>query len=109
MTPKRSTPRWATGTSPSSCPPSSANGSSTRPTRHDRLRLWRLPARPVRPYLNHGPVPRPRAHTTWRGASLSAVSQGGELSVSRVFDAPRELVYRAFVDPDQLCLWFGAP
>src|ERR1700730_2276810 len=44
---------------------------------------------------------------TWRGASLSAVSQGGEISVSRVFDAPRELVYRAFVDPDQLCQWFG--
>ena len=44
---------------------------------------------------------------TWRGASLSRVSQGGEISVSRVFDAPRELVYRAFVDPDQLCQWFG--
>ena len=37
------------------------------------------------------------------------MSQGGELSVSRVFDAPRELVYRAFVDPDQLCQWFGPP
>ena len=44
---------------------------------------------------------------TWHGASLSPVSQGGEVSVSRVFDAPRELVYRAFVDPDQLCQWFG--
>ena len=44
---------------------------------------------------------------TCRGASLSPVSQGGEISVSRVFDAPRELVYRAFVDPDQLCQWFG--
>jgi uncharacterized protein YndB with AHSA1/START domain len=30
------------------------------------------------------------------------VSQSGEISVSRVFDAPRELVYRAFLDPDQL-------
>ena len=48
-----------------------------------------------------------RADVTWRGASLSPVSQGGEISVSRVFDAPRELVYRAFVDPDQLCQWFG--
>lgn len=46
---------------------------------------------------------------TWRGASLSRVSQGGEISVSRVFDAPRELVYRAFVDPDQFCQWFGPP
>jgi uncharacterized protein YndB with AHSA1/START domain len=27
--------------------------------------------------------------------------------VSRVFDAPPELVYRAFADPDQLCEWFG--
>jgi uncharacterized protein YndB with AHSA1/START domain len=30
-----------------------------------------------------------------------------EITVSRDFDAPPELVYRAFVDPDQLCLWFG--
>ena len=44
---------------------------------------------------------------TWRGTSLSPVNQGEEISVSRIFDAPRELVYRAFVDPDQLCLWFG--
>jgi uncharacterized protein YndB with AHSA1/START domain len=44
---------------------------------------------------------------TWRGTNLSPVSQGGEISVSRVFDAPRELVYRAFIDPDQFCQWFG--
>jgi uncharacterized protein YndB with AHSA1/START domain len=31
-----------------------------------------------------------------------------EITLSRVFDASPELVYRAFVDPDQLCLWFGA-
>jgi len=30
-----------------------------------------------------------------------------ELVIERVFDAPRELVYRAFVDPDQLAAWFG--
>jgi len=48
-----------------------------------------------------------RANVTWRGTSLSPVSQGGKISVSRVFDAPRELVYRAFVDPDQFCQWFG--
>jgi uncharacterized protein YndB with AHSA1/START domain len=29
------------------------------------------------------------------------------ITITRVFDAPRELVYRAFVDPDQLCQWFG--
>ncbi|GAA1765321.1 SRPBCC domain-containing protein [Luedemannella helvata] len=30
-----------------------------------------------------------------------------ELVINRIFDAPRELVYRAFVDPDQLAQWFG--
>ncbi len=30
-----------------------------------------------------------------------------QLAVSRVFDAPRELVYRAFTDPDQLARWWG--
>jgi uncharacterized protein YndB with AHSA1/START domain len=30
-----------------------------------------------------------------------------ELVLSRIFDAPRELVYQAFVDPDQLAQWFG--
>jgi uncharacterized protein YndB with AHSA1/START domain len=32
---------------------------------------------------------------------------GIELRMTRVFDAPRELVYRAFTDPDQLARWFG--
>ncbi len=31
----------------------------------------------------------------------------GEILIARVFDAPPELVYRAFVDPDQFCQWFG--
>lgn len=30
-----------------------------------------------------------------------------ELVISRLFAAPRELVYRAFTDPDQLAAWFG--
>jgi len=30
-----------------------------------------------------------------------------ELVIERVFEAPRELVYRAFTDPDQLAQWFG--
>jgi uncharacterized protein YndB with AHSA1/START domain len=30
-----------------------------------------------------------------------------DIMISRNFDAPRELVYRAFADPDQLCQWFG--
>jgi uncharacterized protein YndB with AHSA1/START domain len=30
-----------------------------------------------------------------------------ELVITRIFNAPRDLVYRAFVDPDQLAEWFG--
>ncbi|MEO6703778.1 MAG: SRPBCC domain-containing protein [Jatrophihabitantaceae bacterium] len=30
-----------------------------------------------------------------------------ELVITRDFDAPREVVYRAFTDPDQLAAWFG--
>jgi uncharacterized protein YndB with AHSA1/START domain len=37
----------------------------------------------------------------------SAMTTTSELTISRIFDAPRELVYRAFVDADQLPQWFG--
>jgi uncharacterized protein YndB with AHSA1/START domain len=30
-----------------------------------------------------------------------------QIVISRVFDAPRELVYRAFTDPDHLAAWWG--
>lgn len=30
-----------------------------------------------------------------------------QLSISRVFEAPRALVYRAFTDPDHLLAWWG--
>lgn len=30
-----------------------------------------------------------------------------EIHITRVFDAPPEVVYRAFVDPDQISQWFG--
>ena len=30
-----------------------------------------------------------------------------ELHIERVFDAPRELVWKAFTDPDQFSQWFG--
>ena len=30
-----------------------------------------------------------------------------DLSISRVFDAPRGLVYRAFIEPEQLAAWWG--
>ncbi len=30
-----------------------------------------------------------------------------ELVIERTFDAPRELVWKAFTDPDQISQWFG--
>ena len=30
-----------------------------------------------------------------------------DLHIERVFDAPRELVWKAFTDPDQISQWFG--
>jgi uncharacterized protein YndB with AHSA1/START domain len=30
-----------------------------------------------------------------------------QLTISRVFDAPRDLVYQAFTDPNQLAAWWG--
>jgi uncharacterized protein YndB with AHSA1/START domain len=30
-----------------------------------------------------------------------------DLVITRIFDAPRHLVFRAFTDPDQLAAWFG--
>src|SRR5246127_4335833 len=34
-------------------------------------------------------------------------SETPQLTVSRVFDAPRALVFRAFTDPDHLAMWWG--
>ncbi|UDY35861.1 SRPBCC family protein [Dermatobacter hominis] len=30
-----------------------------------------------------------------------------DLSISRVFDAPRAVVYRAFIEPEQVAAWWG--
>jgi uncharacterized protein YndB with AHSA1/START domain len=30
-----------------------------------------------------------------------------QLAISRVLDAPRELAFRAFTDPDHLATWWG--
>jgi uncharacterized protein YndB with AHSA1/START domain len=30
-----------------------------------------------------------------------------QITITRVFDAPRELVFRAWTDPDQVAKWFG--
>jgi uncharacterized protein YndB with AHSA1/START domain len=34
-------------------------------------------------------------------------STAPQLSLTRFFDAPRELVYRAFIDPDEFAAWWG--
>jgi uncharacterized protein YndB with AHSA1/START domain len=34
-------------------------------------------------------------------------TEAPQIVISRVFDAPRQLVYRAFTDPDHLAAWWG--
>ena len=38
---------------------------------------------------------------------MTEQQQTGDLVITRMFDAPRELVWKAFTDPDQLAAWFG--
>jgi uncharacterized protein YndB with AHSA1/START domain len=38
---------------------------------------------------------------------MTEQAEGQYLEITRVFDAPRALVYQAFTDPDQLARWFG--
>ena len=33
----------------------------------------------------------------------------GEATITRVFDAPRELVWRMFTEPEHFAAWFGTP
>lgn len=40
-------------------------------------------------------------------ASASVTWEGGELVITRVFDAPRELVFRAWTEPEHFARWFG--
>ena len=41
-------------------------------------------------------------------ASSSATAAGGQaVVIERVFDAPRDLVWRAWVEPDQFMRWYG--
>jgi uncharacterized protein YndB with AHSA1/START domain len=35
------------------------------------------------------------------------VSEQREIAITRVFDAPRELVWRAWTEPDQIARWWG--
>ena len=34
---------------------------------------------------------------------------GREVTVSRVFEAPREIVWKAWTEPEQFAAWFGGP
>jgi uncharacterized protein YndB with AHSA1/START domain len=34
-------------------------------------------------------------------------AQDQQVLITRIFDAPRELVFRAWTDPDQVAQWFG--
>jgi len=40
-------------------------------------------------------------------AATSGSAPDRELIITRIFDAPRALVYKAFTDPDQVAQWFG--
>ena len=37
----------------------------------------------------------------------STATKSGDFVISRVFDAPRELVWKAFADPEHMKHWFG--
>ena len=39
--------------------------------------------------------------------SIAADTRGYELSITRVFDAPRELVWRAWTEPEMARQWMG--
>lgn len=38
---------------------------------------------------------------------MSSTTPDTYLTITRVFNAPREAVFRAFTDPDQIAQWFG--
>jgi uncharacterized protein YndB with AHSA1/START domain len=40
-------------------------------------------------------------------ATASTKHEAVELTVTRVFDAPRELVFKAWIDPKQMAQWWG--
>ncbi|MBA2380640.1 MAG: SRPBCC family protein [Chloroflexi bacterium] len=40
-------------------------------------------------------------------ATTTVYSEGGDLVMKRTFDAPRELVWKAFTDPDLIPRWWG--
>jgi uncharacterized protein YndB with AHSA1/START domain len=40
-------------------------------------------------------------------AAISRQSSQDEFVLSRTFDAPRDLVWKAFTEPERLAQWFG--
>ena len=38
---------------------------------------------------------------------MSDATAGQEVLITRIFDAPREAVFRAWTDPDHVAAWFG--
>jgi uncharacterized protein YndB with AHSA1/START domain len=38
---------------------------------------------------------------------MTGTAQDQQVLITRVFDAPRELVFRAWTDPDHVAQWFG--
>jgi uncharacterized protein YndB with AHSA1/START domain len=40
---------------------------------------------------------------------MSAAISAQEITITRLFDAPRELVWKAWTEPDQLAQWWGPP
>jgi uncharacterized protein YndB with AHSA1/START domain len=38
---------------------------------------------------------------------MSAAAAVRELTITRIYDAPRELVFRAFTDPAHIAKWWG--
>ena len=67
------------------------------------LRPARRPPRSTRRQSSRQPPPRPRQT---RKAAMTTTT-APQLTLSRIFDAPRALVYRAFTDPDQFAAWWG--
>jgi uncharacterized protein YndB with AHSA1/START domain len=43
----------------------------------------------------------------YRDASTTVYSDGTDLVYERIFDAPREVVWKAFTDPDRIPRWWG--
>lgn len=42
-----------------------------------------------------------------RSESRAALPRESEVTITRIFDAPREVVFKAWTDPKQLAKWFG--